>query len=185
MKIANKPPTPRKPILITVGVIILVILAWLAYAHHYQNWPFMQKTAQTTPANTVNYSNPSPAQSSAGTAIKEQSANNAKNQSTTTTPTSSTVAMDITGKNKTTDGNTLQIRTLIQKITSSGSCTLTMTGPGNASYAATAGVQAIASNSTCQGFNVPLAGLAKGTWQIKIDFQDATSTASATTETTL
>ena len=186
MKIRSQSKSPIKLLAITGGVILVAALGWLYYAHHYQTWPFLPQATVEKPANTVDYSSPSEDQTKTGTSIKEQVAEQAKNSesaSSSSTTSAPSVNMDITAANKTAD--TLMIRTLIQKVTTSGTCTLSMSGPSNGSYTASAGVQAMASTSTCQGFNVPLGGLAHGAWTITISFKDGTDTAVATKDITL
>jgi hypothetical protein len=89
----------------------------------------------------------------------------------------SSVGADITAVNQ--DTAYLHIRMLIQAVTSSGTCTLTMSGPQQGSYSNTVEVQALPSTSTCKGFDIPLSKLSKGTWTINIKFSNSTLTASA------
>lgn len=182
MKIPHKQQSKTKKVLIACGVIILMLLLGVTLAYYRGWWPFQPQTTQANPSNTVNYDKPTPEQTEAGKTIKEKVADQAKDDSNTA-PKTSTVALDITAANKSSD--TLLIRTLIQTITSSGTCSLTMSGPGGASYTATAGVQANASTSTCQGFNVPLSSLSEGKWKITIDFKDGDLAATASKEVTI
>lgn len=188
MKIRNQPSSPIKPLAIIGVAVILALLGWLYYAHHYQKWPFLPQVATEEPANTVDPTKPSHSQTKVGNNLKEQIAEQAKNESSTS-PSSSTpnaassVTMDITATSKTT--STLMIRTLIQKVTSTGTCSLSMAGPSGATYSSAAGVQAMASASTCQGFNVPLGSLSPGSWTITINFKDSSDTAIASKEVTI
>lgn len=183
MKIRNQSRSYHK-LLIAMGIIILLaVLGALYYAHHYQKWPFLPQKAAQKPANTVDYRSPSQDQIKAGNAIKEQKADETKNSSDTSGQSSGTqsapsVTMDITAADKT--AATLMIRTLIQKVTDTGTCTLSMNGPNGGTYTATANVQPMASTSTCQGFNVPLNSLTPGAWTITINFKDGSDTAVAT-----
>lgn len=179
----------RKPVykklIIAAVIIVIATLGWLYYSHHFQKWPFLPTAAATSPANTVNYNKPTDSQTSAGTAIKQQVADQAKDSgaSSLNSSTSPTVVIDITSANKT--ASTLAIRTLVQKVTSTGTCSLVMNGPNGATYSATVGVQALASSSTCRGFDVPLSGLSSGAWSITINFKDDTDTATTTKEMTI
>lgn len=71
----------------------------------------------------------------------------------------------------------LYIRTKIEAVTSSGSCTLKMNGPSNKTYSATSQVQALTSYSTCQGFNVPISNLTPGIWNISISYSEGSHSA--------
>lgn len=184
MKLPHPKKAFLKPLFVATTIIVLVLIGWLYYAHHYQKWPFQPHASVTQPENTVNYSKPSDAQTSGGNSIKQQVANQVKNSqssSGTTNPTANPapkVTIDITSANKT--ASFLVVRALIQKITSAGSCVLTMQGPNGASYTSTVGVQALASASTCQGFNIPLSSLSSGQWSMTITFSDGIDTATVT-----
>lgn len=90
-----------------------------------------------------------------------------ENQSSTPSPSS--VNIGITSVNTMSDKVT--IRTLIEKITSEGSCNLTMKNTSSGVvYEETVGVQALPSSSTCKGFTVPFSKLSSGTWSITIDY---------------
>src|SRR5690348_654438 len=124
MKIHKQSNSPIKPLAIVGLVIILVALGWLAYAHHYQKWPFPPQGANSKLTNTVDYNQPTKDQTVSGTTIKERVAEQAKNESASTNPntspsaanasSSSPATMDITATNKT--SNALVIRTLIQTV---------------------------------------------------------------------
>jgi hypothetical protein len=88
--------------------------------------------------------------------------------------------MEITAANQ--DESTLHIRTLIQTVASSGTCTLNMTGPNNKQYSASVDVQSLPSSTTCKGFDIPLTSLTPGTWKIAIEFNNETLLASTTKE---
>jgi len=155
--------------------------------------PFKQQaTSQTvgTPTNSVDYNPPTQEQTAAGEAAKQQSANGATGSDPSPTPTppangssKSQVGMEITAANV--NAGVLQIRTLIQAVTSSGTCTLSASGPNGASYTASSGIQAGPSTSTCKGFDIPVSSLSTGNWSIRINFENDSLQASATTEKAL
>jgi hypothetical protein len=66
------------------------------------------------------------------------------------------------------EDSSIRIGTLIEGVISDGSCVLTMS-KDNQTVTRNVGIQALASSSTCKGFNVPVAELSPGTWTIKID----------------
>lgn len=183
MKIKSSTNKSKRIILIVSGVILFGLLGWLYYTHHYQKWPFLPTNVTTSPTGTVNYEPPSDSQAKTGTTIKERVAEQTKSDSTSATSATggaNIIVMDITSVNKTSD--TLMVRSMIQKTTSTGTCTLTAVGSNGATYTASVGVQANASTSTCQGFNIPINSLSPGTWKIIINFKDGSDTATATKE---
>lgn len=64
--------------------------------------------------------------------------------------------------------SSLKIGTLIEGVVSSGSCVLTLTKDGK-NVTDTVGVQALASSSTCEGFDIPIVELSPGSWKISIE----------------
>lgn len=185
MRIQSRRKLNKKLLLSLAAVLVISVFSWLYYAYHFQNWPFLPPANKDVPTNTVDYNAPTTDQTAAGTKVKEQTADKANSDPQNTAPTQqpSTVGIDITATNKT--SSTLMVRTLIQSVTSTGTCTLTMSGPNGGSYSATAGIQAMASTSTCKGFDVPLAGLAHGSWQVKVDFVDGVNSGTASREVIL
>lgn len=68
---------------------------------------------------------------------------------------------DVTGQN-------LVIRVNIDQYLGSGRCELSLVRGGSTIYTETANVVGIASTSTCEGFDIPAAGLGSGNVQINI-----------------
>jgi len=66
------------------------------------------------------------------------------------------------------ENSALLIGTVIDKVSSEGSCTLTLTKDDQIETK-TVDIQALASSSTCKGFDIPIVGLSPGIWNIKID----------------
>lgn len=93
----------------------------------------------------------------------------------TSNPT--TTSMQITALNQ--NDGTLQIRTLIQAVWSSGSCTLTL-AKGSSIVEREAPVQALPSSSTCQGFDIPVSELSAGEWSVSIEATHEEESASVT-----
>jgi hypothetical protein len=169
--------------ILAFGLIIAILLAVVALAF-YKIGPFSSKDASDSTSEERN----------TGTDIKKQSVDQtSKGQHSGSDPSpepqpipgsnKSSVNADITSTNQ--DQTSLHIRALIQTVTSSGTCTLTMTGPNGKSYTATVPVQALPSTSTCRGFDIPLTQLSTGSWNIKVDFNNDTLTASASKDTTI
>ena len=80
------------------------------------------------------------------------------------------VNVEITASNI--EDSILRVRTLIQYVTATGNCTLTLTGPQQKVYTQTATVQALPSSSTCRGFDIALSNLSSGEWKIELSFAD-------------
>ena len=184
MKI-HQAKTNRKRNVVAVVILALVLLAgMIAWACHYQQWPFAPPVAQEKPVNTVDYTAPTKQQAETGTATKERVAEQAKQQESqegSTTP-SGTIPVNITAVQP---GETVYIRTLISSVTSSATCKLDMAGPDGKTYTTSVGTQALAGSSTCQGFNIPMSELGSGSWKITISVNDGTNEGAITTEKTL
>ncbi|MBL8160198.1 hypothetical protein JNJ66_07135 [Candidatus Saccharibacteria bacterium] len=78
--------------------------------------------------------------------------------------TSGGVNLTITAANQ--NEGTLQIRTQIDAVWN-GTCYLNLT-MGDKRVSREAGIQAMASTSTCQGFDVPVSELAPGEWNLEV-----------------
>ena len=179
-----------KKISIIIIAIIVVILAATAAAYHYKLGPFVSRQK-----NSINLNPPTKDQKAAGNDIKQSTLNqtNGGKESTGSDPSPApqpvvgndkkSVGMDITATNQT--DTTLQMRTLIQTVTNSGTCSLSMKSTQGATYTATAGVQAQSSTTTCKGFDIPLTQLTSGTWTISINFSNESLTASTSGEVTI
>lgn len=163
---------------------VVILAGGLAAAYYFKLGPFSngQQSAQTEKENKT------------GSDIKKQSVDNSsKGTQTGSDPspapkpipgtTKSSVGADITSVNQ--DESSLHIRMLIQAVTSSGTCTLTMTGPQQKTYSTSVGVQALPSTSTCKGFDVPVSQLLAGDWKISITFSSETLTATTTKNVTV
>ncbi len=183
----NTSASRKKKIVALIVVIILIAGAGLVYLAVAKKW-FFAPAHQQKDGKSINYNPPTNEQKNAtGSSKNGTDESQGSDQSPTPTqPTSggkASIGMTITAANQTND--TLLIRTLIQTISSNGTCTLSMVGPDGKAYAATAGVQANPSTSTCQGFNVPMSALAPGSWHITIDFEDSSTKTTASKDVTL
>lgn len=189
MNIPNRKSTSKKNAVITIAIVIVLTLgASVAYLAIAKKWFFAPANQQKN-NKSINYDPPTNEQkNAAGSSKNGSSESQGSDQSPAPTPPSTsggkaTVDMTITAANQT--SGTLYIRTLIQTIRSTGTCTLSMTESSGKTYAATAGVQANPSTSTCQGFNVPVSALAPGDWHIVIDFEDSSIKAVASKDMTI
>ncbi len=186
----------RRRIVLVVffSVIALAVIGTLTlYALHVGPFKSPAPSANVgVPTNGIDYNPPTPEQTSTGDAAKQQTTNGATGSDPSPAPTPSTtgsskpqVGMDITAANIDSTAGVLRVRTLIQTVTSSGTCTLTASGPNGKTYTASAGVQAGPSTSTCKGFDIPISSLSSGNWSIQVSFENDSLQATASTEKSL
>ena len=168
-------------ILATVGVLAATALA--AYA--FNVWPFEKNGRDRTSSYT---DTPTPAEAPEANPSVKTTDSGTKTQPGSTpvpepTPSSdggkSTIPMSITSAQV--SGSKVMVRTLIETIDSSGSCTLTATNQGK-TYSTSVGVQAGPASSTCKGFDVDKSALSSGTWNITVTFNTESLTASDSTK---
>ena len=170
-------------ILISAIVLATIIGAGLLITRHYQLWPFQPAPSQpSTTTQQIDYNPPTSDQVTAGAATKEATADNAVNPTTNQGGSSQPIGVSFTSIQP---GSVVHIRTLIDVVSSTASCTLSMKGPANREYSTTVSTQALASSSTCQGFDIPMSSLASGAWTITVTVTDSDRTGSVVTEKTL
>ena len=181
MRINSPKSSPTKTIIALVCILCALVAGWLYYSHHFQKWPFLPSPPIVQPIKTasVDYKTPTSDQSTGGTSIKQQAADN---QAASPTQSNTSIPVTITSVQP---GPVVYIRANIGIVSSTGTCDLSMTGPGGKTYKATAGIQAMASSSTCKGFNIPMSDLASGSWKITVSVTDGSATGQATSEDTL
>lgn len=182
MRMSRKKSNKTLKIVIIASTLALLLLVGGVFAYKY----FTRKSVVIE--NGINYSAPSDEEKSTGDAIKQQGASGSDPVPEPTPPASttdshSTVGVDITALNQ--SSGTLYVRTLIQTVTSSGTCSLSMVSANGKTYTASSSVQAGPSSSTCQGFNIPVSSLENGNWSVTISFQNDTLKGSATKDITI
>ena len=156
----SKESNKSKAIAIIVVSVLLATAAASVFA--YQSG-FFGATTETVPSS---YTEPATEeQIKDGNTTKEENVKPTQQEDQTTPAENADFTVILSAANQSQD--IVQIRALIQTIASSGTCTLTMT-KGGVTVQKTAPVQASASNSTCQGFNVPTSELTPGTWLIDL-----------------
>lgn len=167
-----------RPILVFSAIVSIVLFTLLGASYYFKKWPFSPVPTSTSQTNsTINYTKPTDQQMTAGTQAKEQAAANNSPQNTDKKDTPLGVTLTTVQP-----GTVVYIRAMIDRVTTSAMCHLSMTGPNQKTYSAEAHTQALAGTSTCQGFNVPMSSLAPGVWKITISVTDGTLSGSATTE---
>jgi hypothetical protein len=181
MKIRTK-KNNKKTTLLILGALLLVAIACSTfyYMHHFQVGLFTPKkqaisSQQKSPA-IVNYGSTTDQEKSAGNAIKEQTSSSASSSTPAPSQGKTTIPIEITTASQ--SGSVVYVRSVIHTTTSQGSCSLTMKGPNDKVYTATAPVQPLSSTSTCAGFNIQASSLSSGQWGITINFSNDSTTGS-------
>ncbi len=164
----------KRALLIGAGIVVAGILAAAVYVFALNGsifgWPHRDKAPVST--QNINYEPPTTEQLNAGQEAKK----NTVEQSETNPQNKDTLGVSITAANQ--NNPTFQIRILIDSVVGSGSCQLIMT-KGSVNVTRSAGTQALASTSTCQGFDIPVSELSPGTWNVKITVTTQSKTGTA------
>jgi cytoskeletal protein RodZ len=170
MRILGNTKHKKRNIIAVIAILVLIgagVLAWFF---------FQQSVAKTDkPENTVDYQEPTTDQQKAGDKAKEDFINNQKeidDKKTPVdsgTPTSDTVNVTISSSNQA--GETYQLRTVIAAVDGSGTCALSLSKSGQSTITQEVGTQVFGSYSVCKGFDIPVAGLEKGEWQVAITYK--------------
>lgn len=181
MKISNsKKKRANKTLVIIVAIATLLLLGTgLAIAYFNNALPIKpsDRIETGTSLEDVNFDTPSEEQVNDGTTKKGESLDETK-PDTSTDPSSgkTIISMSIPAINQT--NGMVRITSLIQTVTSNGTCTLTLSKNGQ-EVVKTAPVQALNNSSTCQGFTVDTSELSPGTWQVNLVFENSTHKATA------
>ena len=178
----------RKKSWAVTAILVIVILAACGIL-----WWFLIGKSQISNArkNTdVNYGKPSHEQKQAGDQIKaeaRQTKTGGSDQPSAPTPIPNSnqqqVGVTITAAQP--SGSQYLVRTVINAVSSTGTCTLTMEKPGSPTVTMSTGTQPLASTSTCKGFNVPLSSLSSGTWNLSIKFSDGNLVGGVSTQVSI
>jgi len=188
MKI-NTSKKPYKKLALMSAVIVVALLGYTTYAATTDIWPFTK--SQQTAGTTVNQ----PSKDTTDASSEEDTSTPAVSEDTDTTTVTDTpktpennessttknedkIAVTITSVSN--DDDVLKVRSLIEAITSSGTCTLTLTKE-DSKLTKTSGIQALPSSSTCKGFSIPTTELSRGTWSLALSVISEGKTGSTTT----
>lgn len=162
MKITKKNNNKKLPLLIALASILFVLAAGASvyFIANQSNEPVDNTVIEDYNRNDVDLSPSTDEQQDAGSTIKNDALN--KNDE----PSAEYLTVTITAANQ--NDASLQIRTTLDAISSDGNCTLKLSGPSGKVVEKTAKTQALASNSTCQGFDVPVTELSPGNWKVTV-----------------
>lgn len=187
MKISNKAFISRKKIVISALIIVL-----LGGSFFVSQAILDQSSSQDENAKTggINYDKPTQEQQDNGATIKGNSTDtqtgkpNASGSDQPPAPAASDNGskkiVEVTISAAKQNGDTYQIRAFISKVTTQGSCTLKLAKTGQTTITQTVGLQPSASISACKLTDVSVAGVAKGNWQLTIDYSSDTLMGSET-----
>ncbi len=165
MKIKKK-LTKKKYLLIGTIIVVAALIAGAIYftTQSNQNTEKKSDTSKNRArVNTVNLKPPTKEQKKSGEQKKQESIE--ASQAPATTPQAADFAVTITAANQ--NGALFQVRSLITNLSNEGTCQLQMK-KGESIIEKTVSTQALASSSTCKGFDIPLSELSDGTWNLKI-----------------
>lgn len=190
MKLQSK-KIPKKPLLITTVVVVLLVASVLTYVYAFNGnifgWNNQKTSSNETPSTNLN--TPTDEQIKAGNDIKNENVKKTdENTNTPPTPSSNPgsnkqdVEVIITAANQ--NSGTLQIRTQISRVVNTGQCTLNLTKSGK-TVTKTADVQALATTSTCKGFDIPVSELSTGSWNATLTYESDTLSGTASTVVTI
>ena len=160
-----------KKIYIIVAIALLVLAGTTVAALFVPFSPFaINKDGSDKPENTVNYDKPTDEQKEAGNQAKEDFIKEHENNEASVPSdgsSSTVVGVSIATFQQ---GSTLQIRTIIESVDVSGSCTLTLSRTGYENLVRSAQTQSQGSYSVCQGFDIDVSSLEAGSWMVTVDF---------------
>lgn len=186
---------PKKALILGIIIAVLVVacIGTLVYLYKFNGSILGWRPNPTKEQSDINYSPPTEAQKKAGDKVKQNTTNNDSPKPSTESgselpapiPQSNGKGkVDITITDASQNGPTFRVRSEILAITNTGTCTLTLTKSGQV-VTKTAGVQALPSSSTCQGFDIPSNELSSGTWTLSLRFENNTLVADTTKTVTM
>ncbi|HRN90146.1 MAG TPA: hypothetical protein PK265_00205 [Candidatus Saccharibacteria bacterium] len=169
-----------KILIITTSILVVACLGYVVMAYTNNLFPFIasqdsNSSDRQNTENGVDYNPPTVEQKQAGEDQKMTTAQPSVNSGVTTGGDTLQVTITALAQN----GGMVQVRGLIDRVSSLGTCTLTLT-KGGASITKESDIQALPSESTCKGFDVPVSELSAGTWSVTLSAQVSSAKGSAT-----
>lgn len=170
-----------KKILLISGGIALLIAGTIGAMALTSTGPF-SKTGTTNDSSTntsssTDESDQTPVTDPGNQKEDEPTEKTPTNNQPTDEPEKDTLVASITAANQ--GDSTFQVRTLIESVDTSGTCSLTAT-KGTKKITKSSGIQALASSSTCKGFDIPLSELSNGEWKLSITINASSKKATLT-----
>ena len=183
----QKQKSRKKPLIITSLIVLCVAVAagawYVVHTRSQQSESYTTKPAtqeekdagsQTKQDSINNSSQQGASDSDTSTNSDKQSGTSTDTGTSTTTPTAA-----ITISASTQNGNTYQLRFLINSVVTGGTCQLTLSR-GGATVDKQAAIQSLAQSSTCQGFDIPTSELSAGIWNVSMQLSGSSHTGSVT-----
>lgn len=168
MQSLKKRPHKRRWPIVIISVAVLLAASAVAYAFTQEPSTNKQQgggTSHTTDTTQTNLSPATDDEKQAGSDTKKDSIDN-KTDSSSGDSNGQSFSVTLTASSQ--DSGVYHLRYLIQATLGSGTCTLTLT-KGSTAVERSASVQASASTSTCQGFDIPTSQLSSGQWQASLN----------------
>lgn len=173
----------RKSGLLLASAAVVGIVGYGAYSAYYHQWPFTDSPSSTIDSGETK---------SEDTRDHTDTINQPGKITSPKTPVDSSpkdngspanvydeLGVSITHVSKM--SGKIRINTLIEAVTDKGTCILKLT-KGAEEVRKTAGIQPLASSSTCKGFDIPLSELSDGTWKIILTVTTGNLVGTATSE---
>lgn len=175
MKI-NSTKHSKKPFIV-VAFVVLFAIAVIIYIYTL-NGSILGWNANNSPSEnnpTINLEKPTSEQIDTGNDIKKNNISKEAGSDTPPAPveqpgsTKKNVQVIITAANQNND--TLQVRTQISTVINTGQCTIKLT-KSEVTITKVSDVQSLPTTSTCRGFDIPLADISPGSWQIDLTYEN-------------
>lgn len=171
--------------MVAVALFLILLAGWYVLIYRGSVFGWSAFPSQSNKDDPTNYKTPTDEQQKNGQTIKNnsvKSGTSGSDQPASPTPiggsSKSNVELVITHASQANQGANLEVGVVIQVLVNTGNCTLTLTKSGQSTVTQTSDIQAQSSTSTCKGFNI--SGLATGTWQLTISFDNPDLTGSTT-----
>ncbi len=164
-----------------VGLVFFVCLTLLATTYALRLWPFNAST-DTTSSDT------SPSQLEDSKPVTEEDkiqtgSDPLPEPQPVEGSSKRSINAEITSINQ--SSTELHIRTILQTVTNSGTCTITMTHADGRVFSQSVDVQALSSSTTCKGFDIQLSELGEGSWATVLEFSNDNLSASTSINITV
>lgn len=193
MKIKRQYSSNRIRLFIALAILLLLCLG---AGGAFYVWSKNNARLDQRPVNSTNYGPATSDQKKNGDNIKANNTRSTTDSKSTLSgsdqppaPTpiagSSKKSVQVSFTSANQNGSTFQTRIQIDTVVNTGTCTLTLSKPGSADVVKTAGVQPLASTSTCQGFDIPTSELSSGTWHMNLSYDSSDFTGVAQKDITI
>ncbi len=184
MRVQKQKKSIKRPLVITLSILLLLVVGWMVYAYLSKVWPFTgpERTSWSDDhngTNSINYNPPTDQETSSSQDAKKNLPDDSDSDSSTpTTPDQST---NTSPKKSTNVGisyadiynGKLEIRAFTSTvIEGTGTCTATVVMKGMESMRVTKSSKAFidATSTVCEPIYVSTSELHSGTWKVTVAF---------------